>query len=197
MIQFECYPQSNKNIFLKILTDHTEEGTLYRLATAIFCLDLDIFSGEIKTISQDGQFFSEDTFILRSSSENYKMNDFAYRLGYLMESLLNREQEPNEILKNITQRTPPTLEEIFKSGFEYIIDEIPEKKQIYFYIEAIDRPGLLMMISKFLYEKHINIIEAKIETTYNSIAQDVFYLEYKDENTKLILKNELEKFFNK
>lgn len=197
MIQFECYPQSNKNIFLKIITDHTEEGTLYRLATAIFCLDLDIFSGEIKTISRDGQFFSEDTFILRSSNENYKINDFSYRLGYLMESLLNREQEPNEILKNITKRTPPTLEEIFKSGFEYIIDEIPEKKLLYFYIEAIDRPGLLMMISKFLYENHINIIEAKIETTYNNIAQDVFYLEYKDENTKLRLKNELEKFFNK
>ncbi|MFN3604882.1 MAG: hypothetical protein ACK4UJ_09250 [Leptonema sp. (in: bacteria)] len=193
MIQFECYSQSETKIFLKIVTSHTEIGTLYRLATAIFVLDLDIFSGEIKTILRNEQSFSEDTFVLRNKNSKSSINDFTSRLGYLMEALLNRVQNPEEILKNINTRKPPTLKEILKSGFDYIIDEIPEKNQIYFYFEAKDRSGLLLMISKFLYENHFNIFEAKIETTFDDIAKDVFYLEYQSENSKKILKEKLEK----
>ncbi len=199
MIQFECYPQSITNIYLKVFTDHTEEGTLYRLATAIFLLELDIYSGEINTIERNGKLFTEDTFILRKSSKNpvLEFNDFNNRLGYLMEILLNKKEKPEEILKKNSKREIPTLKEIFESGFEYIIDEIPEKKQIYFYFETSDRPGLLLNITKFLYENNFNISQARIETTANHIAKDVFYLDYKTQNDKEALKRAIQTFIEK
>lgn len=196
MIQFECYPQSKTNLYLKILTDHTEEGTLYRLASAIFLLELDIYSGEINTIERNGKLFSEDIFILRNTNKNLnlELNDFNYRLGYLMEILLSNQEKPEEILKKNITRNIPSIQEIFQSGFEYIIDELPEKKQIYFYFETLDRPGILLNISKFLYENNFNIAQAKIETTIDQIAKDVFYLDYKDNTTKETLKKAIETF---
>jgi UTP:GlnB (protein PII) uridylyltransferase len=192
MIQFECYPLSEKNIYLKIVTDHTEKGTLYRLFSAIFVLGMDIYSGEVKTLKEKN--LSEDIFILRNNHNFASFNDFSYQLGILMESLLNRNQEPEKILNLNPKRKIPDLREIFKTGFEYIIEERKDKKQILFYFETTDRSGLLVCITKFFYDNHINIIEADIKTEYNQIAKDTFILEYDNPKTIKNLKNQLEHY---
>ncbi len=191
MIQFECYPQSKNNIYLKIITDHTEKGTLYRLASAIFILGLDIHSGEIKTKEYNGKMISEDVFILKTSEGFNTFSDFSSKLGILMESLLNRNQEPENILLNNSNRRFPSTEEIFQNGFEFVIEEYPDKNQFLFYFETNDRSGLLVSIAKFFYENQINIIEGKIQTDYENTAKDSFLLEYGDIDTFLQFKDQL------
>ncbi len=195
MLQFECYPTNENQIFLKIKTDHTEEGTLYRLSAALFFLGMDIIKGEIKTIIDEvkKQTYSEDIFILRAINQNFSFNEFTYQLGILMDALLDRNQDPEELLLNlkIHREKIPTLKEFIEAGFEYVIDEIPGKKQIYFYFETSDRPGLLLAISKFFFEQKINVINAEIETE-RQIAKDIFYLQFKEPSTKKILKDEIE-----
>ncbi len=196
MKQFECYPLSEKNIYLKIKTEHTEKGTLYRLATAIFVLGLDIYSGEIKTINQNNESYSEDTFILRFNESSKSLNEFSYQLGILMESLLNREIEPEKILATNSTRKVPSLKEIIEAGFDYIIDENKAKNQIIFYFETLDRSGLLVSMTKFFYNNNINIIEAKIQTEYESIAKDTFILEYENQESIKNLRAQLEKYIH-
>jgi len=196
MKQFECYPLSEKNIFLKIKTEHTEKGTLYRLASAIFVLGLDIFSGEIKTINENNQNYSEDTFILRFNESSQSLNEFSYQLGILMESLLNKEIEPEKILSTNSKRKVPYLKDIIEAGFDYIIDENKAKNQILFYFETLDRSGLLVSMAKFFYDNNINIIEAKIETEYDNIAKDTFILEYENQESIKHLKSQLEKYIH-
>jgi len=196
MKQFKCYPLSEKNIYLKIKTEHTEKGTLYRLATAIFILGLDIFSGEIKTVNQNNESYSEDTFILRFNESSQSINEFSYQLGILMESLLNREIEPEKILATNSNKKVPTLKEIIEAGFDYIIDENKAKNQILFYFETIDRSGLLVSMTKFFYENNINIIEAKILTEYEKVAKDTFILEYENQESIKNLRSQLEKYIH-
>lgn len=196
MKQFKCYPLSEKNIYLKIKTEHTEKGTLYRLATAIFILGLDIFSGEIKTLNQNNESYSEDTFILRFNESSQSINEFSYQLGILMESLLNREIEPEKILATNSNKKVPTLKEIIEAGFDYIIDENKAKNQILFYFETIDRSGLLVSMTKFFYENNINIIEAKILTEYEKVAKDTFILEYENQESIKNLRSQLEKYIH-
>ncbi|MCS7205769.1 MAG: ACT domain-containing protein [Leptospiraceae bacterium] len=197
MIQFECYPLSERNIYLKIVTDHTERGTLYRLATAIFVMGMDIHSGDIKTKQdEEGKEYSEDVFILRNPKELKAFGDFAAQLGVLMESLLNRDSDPEQLLAMNPERKLPDIKEIFSSNFDFIIEEIPKKNQILFYFEAKDRPGLLLSITKFLYENKINIIEATIRTEYDDIAKDSFILEYDNKESLKKLKSEIQQFLN-
>src|SRR5690349_5559498 len=90
----------SQNIFeIRIKTPVTRVGTLYRLTAAIYVLGLDIISGNVDTVSEGGEEFADDTFLLRPTADGEQgLAHYSARVGVLMETLLRNEKNPDDLL---------------------------------------------------------------------------------------------------
>ena len=177
VINFSWTPVGPEQTLLEIKTPSVQVGTLYRLAAAIYCLDLDIYSGDVDTIEEDGELYSQDRFFLRPVEG--KPGDSAevhHSLGVLMETLLSDRIDPEKLLKQHNHSIPdPSY--FFDEAPELVFDRDPERQETRFYIETTGRTGLLIHLSRHFYLEGINIVMATIRTSNAGKAQDQFHLQ--------------------
>ncbi|BDA77128.1 hypothetical protein LPTSP3_g00580 [Leptospira kobayashii] len=173
MIQFQ-YKREKNNILISLKTDSTQYGTFHRIATIIYALKLDILSGELGTIEENGTQFTVDSFILQAEDNN--TTQAAFQLGVMMDSLFSQNAKFEEILEKL-QIPEPAIGTFFKENPEFIFTDLTEKNQTCLYLESSAGRGLLYYVSRILMENKINIISATIETDQQSgRAKDSFYL---------------------
>ncbi|WP_411824183.1 hypothetical protein [Leptospira sp. 'Mane'] len=173
MIQFQ-YKREKNNILISLKTDSTQYGTFHRIATIIYALKLDILSGELGTIDENGVQFTVDSFILQAEDNN--TTQAAFQLGVMMDSLFSQNAKFEEILEKL-QIPEPAVGTFFKESPEFIFTDLTEKNQTCLYLESSAGRGLLYYVSRILMENKINIISATIETDQESgRAKDSFYL---------------------
>ncbi|TGN11026.1 hypothetical protein [Leptospira ilyithenensis] len=173
MIQFQ-YKREKNNILISLKTDSTQYGTFHRIATIIYALKLDILSGELGTIEENGVQFTVDSFILQAEDNN--TTQAAFQLGVMMDSLFSQNAKFEEILEKL-QIPEPAIGTFFKESPEFIFTDLTEKNQTCLYLESSAGRGLLYYVSRILMENKINIISATIETDQQSgRAKDSFYL---------------------
>lgn len=98
MIQFQ-YKREKNNILISLKTDSTQYGTFHRIATIIYALKLDILSGELGTIEENGTQFTVDSFILQAEDNN--TTQAAFQLGVMMDSLFSQNAKFEEILEKL------------------------------------------------------------------------------------------------
>lgn len=173
MISFQ-YKREGKNILITLRTDSTQFGTFYRIATVIYALQLDIISGELGTVEEDGIYYTEDSFLLYT--QDIDPNHAAYQLGVMMDSLFSQNAKFEEVLGKLQIPEPP-VETFFKENPEFIFSDIPEKNLTCLYLETGAGRGLLYYISRIFVDFGINIVSATIETDQKTgRAKDSFYL---------------------
>jgi UTP:GlnB (protein PII) uridylyltransferase len=178
MIDFS-YRKENDLISIGIKTDATEVGTLFRITTCLYALKMDIISGEILTIEENGKDYTLDSFLIRSEEEN---SNSAFQLGVLMDSVFSKQEDIAKLLENYNLTEPP-LDRFFKEKPEFIFTDDPESGTTCFYLESGSGRGLLYHITRILMNNNVNVISGKIETDgLLGRAKDTFYL--KDANGK-------------
>lgn len=162
---------------VQIQTPAVREGTLHRLTAAIYVSGLDIESGEILTVSQDGELFSADEFILRYDGPAEEAAAVIARdLGLLMETLLDTTTDVAAIFRD-RGVTPPDTLKYFDVPPEVLFEDGPNETR--FYIEAENRTGLLYNLTALLAEREVNIVSGTIQTHDSGRAEDNLYLQYK------------------
>jgi UTP:GlnB (protein PII) uridylyltransferase len=172
MIDFS-YKKQNDLISLLIKTDSTEVGTLYRITACLYALKLDIISGEIQTIEENGKHYTLDSFLIQSEDENTQA---AFQLGVLMDMVFSKQEDINKLLESFHLVEPPT-EVFFRENPEFIFTDDPESKSTCFYLESGSGRGLLYHITRILMKHGVDIQAGKIETdTELGRAKDTFYL---------------------
>lgn len=185
MIDFS-YKKENDNISIGIKTDSTEVGTLFRITTCLYALKMDIISGEILTIEENGKYYTLDTFLIHSEDENANA---AFQLGVLMDSVFSTQEDIAKLLENYHLTEPP-VELFFKENPEFIFTDDEESGTTCFYLESGSGRGLLYHITRILMNNHVDVIAGKIETdSLLGRAKDTFYL--KDRNGKPFGNSEL------
>ncbi|TGN20376.1 hypothetical protein [Leptospira idonii] len=173
MIQFQ-YKREKNNILISLKTDSTQFGTFHRIATIIYALKLDILSGELGTVEEDGVQYTVDSFILQADENN--ATQAAFQLGVMMDSLFSQNAKFEEVLSKL-QIQEPAVATFFKESPEFIFTDLPEKGQTCLYLESSAGRGLLYYVSRILMENQVNILTATIETDPKSgRAKDSFYL---------------------
>lgn len=178
MIDF-TYKKEGDLVALSIRTEATEVGTLYRIIACLYALKMDIISGEIATIEENGKLFTLDHFRVQSEDEN---QDPAFQLGVLMDTVFTRFDDVDILLKEYNPGEP-SPEQFFRENFEFIFTDDPETRTTCFYMESDSGRGLLYHITRVLMKNGINILSAKIETDpETSRARDSFYLVDKNNN---------------
>lgn len=178
MIDFS-YKKDNDLISIGIKTDTTEVGTLFRITTCLYALKMDIISGEIQTIEENGKYYTLDTFLIRSEDENASS---AFQLGVLMDSVFSKQEDIAKLLENFHLTEPP-LDMFFRENPEFIFTDDEDSGTTCFYLESGSGRGLLYHITRILMNNHIDVIAGKIETDdLLGRAKDTFYL--KDEHGK-------------
>lgn len=178
MKSFSCTVAGDRELILEIRTSIVTEGTLYRLSAAIYSLGLDIYSGDIDTVTEEGEKYTWDRFVLRTMVDGSvrKLSEIGMKLGMLMEAVLAEEQDPEDLIR-LNGKDVPLPESFFESGVEVLFDENPESNETTLYLEAPDRPGLLFTVSRLLFRHRINIISATLRSTYGGHARDLFHLQ--------------------
>lgn len=182
MVSFSWSMLDDGTIEVWIRTPVTRIGTLHRLTAAIFVLGLDIVSGDVDTVEENGETFSQDRFVLQGSprlSSNRSMAEYSAQLGFLMETLLSREIDPDEMLKE-RNISPPEKKLFFDTKPELVFQDHEELGYTQFYIETISRTGLLFHLTRTIFKEGLNIFRATIRTTSYGTAEDTFYLQYND-----------------
>jgi UTP:GlnB (protein PII) uridylyltransferase len=153
-------------------------GTLYRLAAAIYCLDLDIYSGDVDTLKEEGELYSQDRFFLRPvEGKERDSAEIYHSLGVLMETLMSDRIDPEKLLKQ-HDRSIPDPSYFFEKPPELVFDTDTEKQETRFYIETTGRTGLLIHLSRLFFLSDINIVTATIRTSNAGRAQDQFHLQF-------------------
>lgn len=172
MIDFS-YKKEEENIHLSIRTDSTKVGTLFRIIACLYALKMDILSGEVQTIEENGQMFTLDHFTVRSYHEN---SDSAFQLGVLMDTAFSKYEDASRILEEYNLGEPDS-KLFFKDNFEFIFTDDPDSHTTCFYMESKNARGLLYHITRILMKNNINIISAKVETDpVSNLAMDRFYI---------------------
>jgi len=168
------YKREKQNILISLKTDTTQFGTFHRIATIIYALKLDILSGELGTVEENGHHYTVDSFILQADENT--VSQAAFQLGVMMDSLFSKNAKFEEILSKL-QIQEPAVSTFFKENPEFIFSDIHEKNETCLYLESSAGRGLLYYVSRILMENKINIISATIETDpINGRAKDSFYL---------------------
>ncbi len=177
MINFSWTPVGPEQTLLEIKTPSVRVGTLYRLAAAIYCLDLDIYSGDVDTVEEEGEMYSSDRFFLRPvEGKESDGAELYHSLGVLMETLISDRVDPEKLLQQHDHSIPdPSF--FFDEPPELVFDTDPERKETRFYIETTGRTGLLIHLSRHFYLEDINIVTATIRTNNAGRAQDQFHLQ--------------------
>lgn len=193
-MQFSWEKLDPVTIQIEIQTPVTRIGTLYRLTAAILITDLDILSGDVQTITDEGGTeVAVDRFVLRSLFGGPQSPpDVPAKLGVLMETLLQEEADPDQILQNAKQKIP-AVSGFLEGSPEIVFEHDDREKMTTFYIETISRQGLLFHLSRILYQFEIDIKRADIRTDANGTAQDTFKLQYKGNVLGDHLSKELER----
>lgn len=180
MKSFSCTVAGDRELILELRTTAVKEGTLYRLAGAIYSLGLDIYSGDIDTVAEEGEVFSSDRFVLRTMVDGSarKLSEIGLKLGMLMEAVLSDEQDADELIR-ASGKTVPSIEDLLGSGVEVVFDSVPDRSETTMYLEAPDRPGLLFTVSRLLYRYEVNIVAATLRSTFGGHARDLFHLQHR------------------
>jgi len=183
MVDFS-YKKEGNLISLTIRTDSTEIGTLFRIIACLYVLKMDILSGEVQTLEENGKSYTYDRFLVKSLSPE---NDSAFELGVLMDSLFTRYEDIHKILKSYDLRDPdPQI--FFEGNFEFIFMDDPQTSTTCFYMESRNARGLLYHVTRILMKNKIDIVSAKIETdSVANLAMDRFYI--RDENGQPLSRN--------
>ncbi|ABJ74877.1 ACT domain-containing protein [Leptospira borgpetersenii] len=173
MIHFH-YKVNDGFYTVTLKTSETAPGTLHKMVKAMFFMGWEIVSGDIKTIEEEGQFYSYDIFTLKSDETDSKIK--ASKLGVLMSSVFMDDFALEEIIHHASEidlRNTYHLGPDSKLEFEDI--ELGTKTK--FTLEAPDRKGLLYFVTEVLKENGINIHSATIRTDRTgNRAQDTFIL---------------------
>jgi UTP:GlnB (protein PII) uridylyltransferase len=173
LLEFQ-YKREKSNILISLKTDSTQFGTFHRIATIIYALKLDILSGELGTVIENGNSFTVDSFILQADEST--VTQAAFQLGVMMDSLFSKNEKFEEILSNL-QIQEPAIGTFFKENPEFIFTDLLEKGETCLYLESSAGRGLLYYVSRILMDNSINIISATIETDPKTgRAKDSFYL---------------------
>ncbi len=177
MLEFQ-YKREKSNILISLKTDSTQFGTFHRIATIIYALKLDILSGELGTVFENGHHYTVDSFLLQADENN--LSNAAFQLGVMMDSLFSKNAKFEEILSKL-QIQEPAVATFFKESPEFIFTDLSEKGETCLYLESSSGRGLLYYVSRILMENKIDIISATIETDPKSgRAKDSFYLKTSD-----------------
>ncbi|MCZ8154700.1 MAG: hypothetical protein O9264_01165 [Leptospira sp.] len=177
MLEFQ-YKREKDNILISLKTDSTQFGTFHRIATIIYALKLDILSGELGTVEEEGVRFTVDSFLLQTEDNN--VTQASFQLGVMMDSLFSKNAKFEEILSKL-QIQEPAVSTFFKENPEFIFSDISEKGETCLYLESSAGRGLLYYVSRILMENEININSAIIETDPKTgRAKDSFYLTTKE-----------------
>lgn len=184
MIDFTWEFLSNESCRINIKTDATRPGTLFKLASAIYALNLNVVSGNILTQTIDNQPYSIDQFILSSSqnsSRHFSINEATALLGELMETILSENFDYLELLKKYETQYPINL---FKDNPDAILhtSHAPDHKATKLIIHSNDKKGLLFHITHVLSDLGINVINATILTTNEGQIEDTFYVSQNDQS---------------
>ncbi|MCE9596781.1 MAG: hypothetical protein K8S54_02340 [Spirochaetia bacterium] len=176
MISFS-WTALSENIFeIRIKTPVTRIGTVYRLTAAIYILGLDIISGSVDTVHEDGEEFADDTFLLRPAADGE--TDFAFfsaRVGVLMETLIRNEKDPDDLLRE-RQLEPPNIHFLFDAQPNIQFRDLPEGNQTEFSITSQNRTGLLFHLTRIFAEEEISIIRGTIKSEHDT-AKDRFFVQ--------------------
>lgn len=178
MKSFSCTVAGDRELILEIRTPSVREGTLYRLSAAIYSLELDIYSGDIDTVEEDGELYSFDRFVLRTMVDGnaQKLSEIGAKLGMLMEALLSDAADPEALIRSAGKEIPRP-DSFFEAGVEVLFDQNLEAGETTMYLEAPDRPGLLFTVANLLYRHDVNIVSATLRSTYGGHARDLFHLQ--------------------
>lgn len=177
MLEFQ-YKREKNNILISLKTDSTQFGTFHRIATIIYALKLDILSGELGTMKENGSEYTVDSFILQADENN--LTQAAFQLGVMMDSLFSKNAKFEEILSKL-QIQEPAVATFFKENPEFIFTDLTEKGETCLYLESSSGRGLLYYVSRILMENKIDIVSATIETDPKTgRAKDSFYLRTAD-----------------
>jgi len=177
LLEFQ-YKREKSNILISLKTDSTQFGTFHRIATIIYALKLDILSGELGTVFENGHHYTVDSFLLQADENN--LSNAAFQLGVMMDSLFSKNAKFEEILSKL-QIQEPAVATFFKESPEFIFTDLSEKGETCLYLESSSGRGLLYYVSRILMENKIDIISATIETDPKSgRAKDSFYLKTSD-----------------
>lgn len=172
MVDFS-YKKNGEIISLRIQTSETEVGTLFRIVACLYALKMDILSGEIETIEENGKNYTLDNFTVRSDDDSA---DSSFQLGVLMDSAFSKTKDIAELLEDYNLGEPDS-KLFFKGNFEFIFTDDIESNTTCFYMESINAKGLLYHITRILMKNRINIVSAKIETNpETNMAMDRFYI---------------------
>ncbi|GBF51279.1 hypothetical protein LPTSP4_28110 [Leptospira ryugenii] len=173
MLEFE-YKREKQNILISLKTDATQFGTFHRIATIIYALKLDILSGELKTLIENGHEYTVDSFLLQA--DEGALGQAAFQLGVMMDSLFSKNAKFEEILSKL-QIQEPAVSTFFRESPEFIFTDLLDKNQTCLYLETSAGRGLLYYVSRILMENQINIVSATIETDPKTgRARDSFFL---------------------
>ena len=178
MIKFAWEALAPGRYRVQIQTPAVREGTLHRLTAAIFVSGLDIESGEILTVQEDGELYSADEFILRYDGPvDEAAAVIARDLGLLMETLLDPSADVAAIFKD-RGVTPPDAFKYFNVPPEVLFEDGPNETRFYF--EAENHTGLLYNLTALLVQSDVNIVSGSIKTHETGRAEDNLYLQYND-----------------
>ncbi|MDF3821415.1 hypothetical protein P3G55_16040 [Leptospira sp. 96542] len=173
MIEFQ-YKREKENILISLKTDSTQIGTFHRIATIIYALKLDIVSGELGTVFENGTEYTVDSFILQAEGQD--TTKAAFQLGIMMDSIFSKNARFEEVLEKL-QIQEPAVSTFFKENPEFIFTDISHLNQTCLYLESSAGRGLLYYVSRILEQNQINILSATIETdSETGRAKDSFYL---------------------
>lgn len=173
LIEFQ-YKREKENILISLKTDSTQIGTFHRIATIIYALKMDILSGELSTVIEQGREFTIDSFILQADGGD--TTQAAFKLGMMMDSLFSKNTKFEEILEKL-QIQEPAIATFFRETPEFIFSDLPERNETCLYLESSAGRGLLYYVSRILMQNQINIRTATIETDFETgRAKDSFYL---------------------
>lgn len=188
MISFS-WTAVSPNIFeIRIKTPVVRVGTLHRLAAAMYILGLNVESGDVDTIVEDGTELSDDIFRL-SSPRGQSAAETSARLGVLMEALIRGEKEPDTLFAEHNTE-PPNPRDFFETRPDILFQ--PDGNLTQFYFESADRRGLLLHLTRSLSRLGINIVRAKVRSSPYGAAQDTFYLQYAGAPLSDVMSRELE-----
>lgn len=180
MINFSWTQEEDGSYRLSVRTPVTTSGTLYRLTAAIYMVGLDILSGDIRTVREGDIEYSEDIFLLMpdGSTGQDLSGEISARLGILMESLLSENADPDRMLEENGIRVSPLIT-FFDNAPEIVFEDLPDKLETRFYIETVNRRGLLYHLTRILAREQINIVSGKVRTSAQGRAEDLLHLQYR------------------
>ncbi len=179
MISFSWSVQDDGKYKLEVRTPITRIGTLYRLTASIYIVGLDIASGEVETVNENGQDFSMDSFILQEGesrgAEAFQMA--SAQLGLLMETLIQQESNVDDLLVEHNIRIPD-ISTFFDAPPEMLFQNNPDDNYSEFYIETVNRRGLLFHLTRILAREKVDILGAVIRSNVMGRAEDTFSVQY-------------------